>query len=299
MNASRLLILIGFALSSQYALAREHHCASMPNEAKSYCELAMSFAKSGGTSDARPGMSVAQTAAAQSVASGNTTAALKDAITYCESQKELCEEVCTGQNLGNSGTKCSAAIAAGRLGPEIKCTPLVIQMGEAPIELTPPADGIDFDIAGRNARPTPHAPVRISWLTPESRVDNYFLTLPTAEGRVLGIDELFGNNTFGPDSDFATNGFEALKKHDELRDGVIDARDPVFARLRLWHDLNGDGLAQPEELVTLDALGIASIDLEYDPDYAEWDRFGNGIITKSTVRLINDELRLIFDLWFN
>lgn len=51
--------------------------------------------------------------------------------------------------------------------------------------------------------------------------------------------------------------------YDSNSDGVIDAKDPVFANLRLWIDANHDGVAQPAELFTLPGLGVYSIALHY------------------------------------
>lgn len=174
--------------------------------------------------------------------------------------------------------------------------------------MTAPESGAWFDILGLNA-PTPHQPVHVSWPDRGSRSDNYFLTLPWQSAEVLGIDQLFGNNTEGPDASrpFAQNGFKALEKYDgrradgsvdsEALDRRIDERDQVFGDLRLWHDVNGNGLAEYDELHTLDELGVVAIDLNYDPDYEESDEYGNRIKYKSTVDMRDGSLRLIFDLW--
>jgi hypothetical protein len=53
--------------------------------------------------------------------------------------------------------------------------------------------------------------------------------------------ELFGNNMKKQNGATATDGFDALGDFDENRDGVVDARDAVWPRLRLWTDLNHDG----------------------------------------------------------
>jgi hypothetical protein len=57
----------------------------------------------------------------------------------------------------------------------------------------------------------------------------------------------------------ARDGFAALAARDANADGQINASDEVFAQLRVWQDLNQDGISQAAELQTLNALGISSI----------------------------------------
>jgi hypothetical protein len=181
-----------------------------------------------------------------------------------------------------------------------KQSPLVIQLAPrhrpaVPLTLSAPLDGIWFDIYGaRNS----YRQNRISWLTRESTVDNYFLALPNARGEVRGIDELFGNNTRGPDGRFAANGFEALRKFDRNGDGHIDRRDPVFSRLRMWSDRDVDGKAQASELFTLEELGLMSIDLNYDPNYIERDKYGNEVKLKSVAFTRDGRPHVVYDVWF-
>ena len=80
--------------------------------------------------------------------------------------------------------------------------------------------------------------------------------------------ELFGDNTprnldgtLALTLGKATNGFDALKQEDTNADGVVDASDARFADLRLWQDLNQDGISQANELSTLASRGITSLSL--------------------------------------
>ncbi len=58
---------------------------------------------------------------------------------------------------------------------------------------------------------------------PQSRRDNYFLVLPNSSGGVSGIDEMFGDNTRGPDGKFAANGYEVrLKSIVSMEDGCVN-----------------------------------------------------------------------------
>lgn len=170
-------------------------------------------------------------------------------------------------------------------------SPLVIKMGTDPIRLSSPTDGILFDIQGENSN---HVKKQISWPVDDAVA---FIALPNEEGRVLGINELFGDNTKGNDGRFSAHGYEALAKYDDNYDGVIDGKDAVFSKLRLFFDRNRDGESQVGELVALSSKGIESIDLAFDATYAEKDKYGNKILFKSLARTQTGYL-LVFDIWF-
>lgn len=170
-------------------------------------------------------------------------------------------------------------------------SPLVMKMGAEPIRLSSPLDGILFDLLGENNN---HVKKQISWPVDDAVA---FIALPNHNGRVLGINELFGDNTKGPDGSFSAHGYEALAKHDDNFDGVIDQRDAVFSKLRLFFDRNRDGVSQSSELESLSAHDIESIDLAFDATYTERDKYGNKILFKSVAKTKTDYL-LVFDIWF-
>lgn len=193
-------------------------------------------------------------------------------------------------------------------------SPLVVSLnrdGGAPtkLKLSKPLEGILFDLLGLKSFPFAHSKKQISWFANEMVArDNYFVVLPNRNGGVTGIEEMFGDNTSGPDGLFAANGYEALAKHDGLRsngqynlrarDGKISIEDDVFLKLRLWSDENLDGVAQSNELYTLEEMGVVSINLQYDEHYYEQDMYGNEIRMKSDVQMKDGSLNLIYDLWF-
>lgn len=120
-----------------------------------------------------------------------------------------------------------------------------------------PRDPVVVDLSGRGPATTGRAGARAFDLSgrgearPTSMVtgDTAFLALDAdGNGRIDSGAELFG------DQHGARDGFEELRKHDANGDGRIDARDPVFQRLRLWF---GDG-----RLCAVSEAGLLAISLD-------------------------------------
>lgn len=189
-------------------------------------------------------------------------------------------------------------------------SPLVIDMRAYSIlntafDLIAPEQGKLFNILGDNEDPQ-NTKRRISWVT-DSRI--MFIALPNSSGQVNGINELFGDNTRGPDGFFADNGFKALAKYDaynfsskkvntSARNGMIEKSDEVFGKLRLWYDKDLDAEVDAGELITLNDAGVKSIDLGYNTKFHVRDQNGNHIKFKSAVEMTDGKLRPVFDIWF-
>ncbi|MDR0352980.1 MAG: hypothetical protein LBI02_06435, partial [Opitutaceae bacterium] len=104
------------------------------------------------------------------------------------------------------------------------------------------------------------------------------------------VSELFG------DYGGYANGFEKLAQYDDNGDGVIDERDAIYHQLRVWRDLNGDGVNQADESMTLAQAGIASLNLNYAKKQ-ELDAHGNVIGERSSFTRTNGSTGLMADVW--
>jgi hypothetical protein len=151
-------------------------------------------------------------------------------------------------------------------------SPIVVDTAGDGFDLTGAGDGVLFDIAGIGV------PLRLGWV----RGDDAWLALDRdGDGRIGDGRELFGNYTPQPDPPAGRrrNGFLALAEYDKPAqggnsDGRIDARDSVFASLRLWQDVNHNGVSEPGELHALPSLDVTRIDLDYK-ESKRTDEYGN------------------------
>ncbi len=100
--------------------------------------------------------------------------------------------------------------------------------------------------------------------------------------------ELFGSAT--------VDGFTILAQYDTNGDGVIDAQDEIFDGLLLWQDLNGNGISEEGELLSLADMGITSINL--DAIYINQWSGGNWLSHESTFTWANGDTGQIIDVWF-
>ncbi len=142
------------------------------------------------------------------------------------------------------------------------------------LQLTSAADGVMFDI-----KATGH-PMKLGW-TRAGNNDAFLVLDRNHNGTIDDGTELFGNYTPQPavKSKGELNGFRALAVFDEPAQGVngdgqITAADAIYSSLRLWKDLNHDGISQPNELTTLEAEGVRAISLHYVRS-KQTDQYGN------------------------
>lgn len=155
-------------------------------------------------------------------------------------------------------------------------SPIVIDVLGNGFKFTDITNGVNFDFDGN----TDNIRERYSWTAANS--DDAWLFLDrNGNGVVDSGRELFGNFTPqpSPPTGEQKNGFLALAEYDKPtkggnNDGMIDVNDIIFTRLRLWQDVNHNGISEANELHTLLNLGIAKFELDYK-ESKRTDEFGN------------------------
>lgn len=121
------------------------------------------------------------------------------------------------------------------------------------------------------------------------------------DGKITHGGELFGNHTVLKSGGQARNGFEALKDLDDNNDGRVDAQDSAYASLRVWQDLNSDGITEDGELLTLAQAGVEGLSVSYIEQGADAakDAQGNQHQQLGTYTRSEGSTQQMHDVWFS
>jgi trimeric autotransporter adhesin len=163
-------------------------------------------------------------------------------------------------------------------GTPVGTDPLVIDLDRDGLELTRQEDGVYFDID--NDGFAEHT----GWVGGD---DGLLARDLNGNGKIDSQSELFGAAT--------VSGFTALAALDSNGDGVINASDTGFGTLRVWRDLNGNGVTDAGELKTLAESGISSISLATSAP-ASTTILGNTIRAVATVNFTSGQTSTISDV---
>lgn len=139
------------------------------------------------------------------------------------------------------------------------CSPIVIDLARDGVELGKAGTGVYFDVNADGVRD------HVQWVRPGG--DEGFLAMDrSGNGLVDDGAELFGVGTpLVLDGRNAPNGFVGLAQYDARElggndDGWITDADAVWPQLRIWLDVNADGVSTFDEMRTLQSFGITALE---------------------------------------
>jgi trimeric autotransporter adhesin len=181
---------------------------------------------------------------------------------YSESD---CKQRKGGRNGSGTGGGSAGGASGGFNGGSQARSPLVLDLDGDGVETLSVDSGVNFD----------HDKNGFAEATGWVKSDDGILVLDrNGDGEINNGGELFGNATASATTGAFANGFAALSVLDSNQDGVINSQDQRFSELKVWRDLNADGVSETNELLSLGAVGVASIDLGF-VEQGSIDAFGD------------------------
>ncbi|MGE5517254.1 MAG: calcium-binding protein, partial [Bacteroidota bacterium] len=133
--------------------------------------------------------------------------------------------------------------------------PLVLDLdGDGVETLSVHNADIHFDYDGNGFQ------TRTGWISAD---DGLLVRDLDGDGKVTNAAELFSDYTQLANGGTARHGFEALASLDDNGDGKVDAADAAWSSLKVWRDLNGNGVSDAGELQSLQQAGVAVINVAY------------------------------------
>jgi hypothetical protein len=132
------------------------------------------------------------------------------------------------------------------------------------------------------------------WVSPD---DGFLVFDRNGNGAIDNASELFSDYTPLYVGGQAADGFAALLQEDTNNDGIVNNLDANWNNLKIWQDINSDGISQSEELLTMEEAGISGLNVAKSNIN---QNFPNGNSIKGTGKYIKSDgtTGLMGDVYF-
>ncbi len=168
-----------------------------------------------------------------------------------------------------------------------RSTPLILDLNGDGVSTLGLDQQIMFDIDADGIKD------RTGWV---SSSDGLLVRDVNHDGVINDASELLGEYSVKKDGTRASDGFDALADLDTNGDGIFDQRDANYSELKIWKDLNSDGISQAHELYSLIDAGVDSINL--DRVAVSEQSNGNWTGLRSSWNDLQQNSHVIDDVWF-
>ena len=175
------------------------------------------------------------------------------------------------------GDNSPGKLNEGRKNAKRRYDPLVVDLENDGFDMLNSENGVHFDLDGDILKE------KTTWT---SKKDGFLSIDLNDNGKIDNGSELFGDTFMLSDGKYAKSAIEALTSLDKNRDGVIDAKDEVYSKLRIWRDENGNGISEAGELKSLADYNITSININ---DVKDEDVDINGSTLEKTISFERQE----------
>jgi len=165
-------------------------------------------------------------------------------------------------------------------------SPLVLDLNGDGVQTLDRSQDVLFDLNNTGDKQ------KVSWI---DKQDGLLVVDLNGDGQVNSGAELLGSSTKLANGSVASDGWAALAGMDTNLDGVIDAKDANFDKLRVWVDADADGATDAGELKTLAEADVASIDLNHDNSVTQQN--GNVLQGVSKYTTASGATRDVVDVW--
>jgi VCBS repeat-containing protein len=171
--------------------------------------------------------------------------------------------------------------------PITYASPLVLDLNGDGVQTVDMDHGVQFDLSNSGTKQ------QTGWV---SKQDGLLAIDLNGDGQINNGAELFGNHTKLANGADAADGWQALVAQDTNNDGLVDAQDANFDKLRVWVDADSDGVTDAGELRTLAEMHITSINANNNGGSVQQN--GNTLRGFSSFTTDDGKTHEVVDAWF-